>query len=60
MKHPLFVEGSTGGVESKVGECELFEYTICFDEAKLYRKSSGRYLRHNQWGDITVSVWIVI
>jgi hypothetical protein len=39
-------------------ECKLFEHTIGFDEAREYTKSYGAYLRHNQWLDVTVEVWI--
>lgn len=31
-----------------------------FDEARAYRKSMGKYLRSNQWKDLTVEVYLKI
>ena len=33
-------------------------FTIKFDEAKAYQKAISRYLRKNQWEDITVDVYL--
>ena len=43
-----------------ISVCSLiyFEFPIGFDEALEYKKANGQYLRHNQWQDLTVHVYI--
>ena len=54
------IQEKSGSYQSKVGECYLFSVKLDFDKAKEYRKSYGAYLRHNQWNDIEVEVYMLI
>lgn len=54
---------SLGGETPTVGFDEknyilLHELKICFDEAKLFRRSVGSYLRVKQWQDIDMKVFV--
>lgn len=53
-------QNSTGSYITKIGEFLHYNIVIPFEEARSYRKSSGRYLRCNQWDDLTVEVYLSI
>lgn len=53
-------QDSTGCYITKIGEFLHYNIVIPFEEARNYRKSSGRYLRCNQWDDLTVEVYLSI
>lgn len=36
----------------------FWTFTIGFEEAQVFRKAGGGYLRKNQWKDLTVDVYI--
>ncbi len=36
----------------------VFTYTINFDQARAFRKKFGKYLRTNQWNDISIKVYL--
>ncbi|MDE7243442.1 MAG: hypothetical protein K2O18_05620, partial [Oscillospiraceae bacterium] len=35
-----------------------FTFTITFDQAQAFKKQFGKYLRANQWNDMTVKVYL--
>ena len=43
-----------------VGNYLQYVLVIPFEDARAYRKSSGRYLRCNQWDDLTVEIYMSI
>lgn len=51
-------QNSTGSYYTKIGELLVYNIVIPFENARAYRKSSGRYLRCNQWDDISLEVHI--
>ena len=53
-------QNHTGSVGSKQCEELTYKFTIPFEKAREYRKSCGRYLRCNQWDDITIEICVII
>ena len=52
-----------GEENSNFSTDDYYLYTtlkLGFDEARAYRKSMGKYLRSNQWKDLTVEVYLKI
>ena len=50
---------NTGSTVRKIGEYFAYQFSIPFEEARAYRKSTGRYLRCNQWFDLNIEVYII-
>ena len=36
-----------------------FDFTIDYEQALIFRKAKGGYMRKGQWKDLTVEVYIV-
>lgn len=53
-------QSSSGSYIRKIGENFTYNFSIPFEEARIYRKSYGKYLRCNQWEDLNVEVYISI
>lgn len=65
IESPTDGNGSAGSYRTKVGEnfagiLHLFDMEFQYEQANVYRKSYGAYLRHNQWSDLYAEVWIAV